>query len=201
MSDDFGIIEGTMKLKGQGGSKVTSTTDGAKERLDVAATLVAPGFEGVVLVLLTDPVSSGTDLAVDGSGTNVDFEYTGEADESVELTSLSLLFEDNGFKVGDNFMNESTLANGLFLEIKAQDVVLPTITMQRTRDLVEFSRPAEPFVFVGANALLRSLRVADTGIVLAPKGTFGTDDYVRLTVRDNLTGLSFGHARLAGRML
>lgn len=46
MRSIFAIIEGIVKLKGQGGAKITSTTDGAKERLDIGN---APGHAMVDL--------------------------------------------------------------------------------------------------------------------------------------------------------
>lgn len=139
-------------------------------------------------------------LGVDGSVTPVVFSASPPAGYDVEVTALSLLFEDStAVNFGNKFVYNAinTLANGLLLEAKIGDVVIsPWQNMKRTRDLIEI---CEDFnIVTGTPAFVRIRVKLPPYMRLAREGTFAQPDYVRLTVRDNLAALDFAEAHFLG---
>ena len=150
--------------------------------------------------VIATAVKNGTsaNLAVDGSVTPVVFEYQPPASHEIEITQLSLLFEGTAMAFGNKFVLNtlSTLTNGLLLECKAADLAFTWQNAKRTRDVIEiakdFSIVTGTVNFMRANIHLpRSLR-------LARAGTYAQPDYLRLTVRDNLTTFDFAEAFFQG---
>jgi hypothetical protein len=139
------------------------------------------------------------DMSVDGSVTPVVFEYNPPNNYDVEITALSLLFEDvTAWAFGNNFLRSglATLANGLLLEVKAGDQTVTWQNMKRTRDLVEICTDFDlvtgtPNFFRARIHLPRSLR-------LSRAGTYAQPDFLRLTVRDSLTTFDFAEAHFQG---
>jgi hypothetical protein len=139
-------------------------------------------------------------LAVNGSVTPVVFEYSPPSGFDVEIGMLSLLFEDStAIAFGNRFVltGISTLANGLLLEVKAGDVITsPWQTMRRTRDLIEISEDFD--VVTGTINFLRAKIHLPKSLYLSRAGTFTNPDYVRVTVRDDLSSLDFAEAHFQG---
>jgi len=145
-------------------------------------------------------IGGGQTLAVDGSVTPVVFEYNPAAGFDVEVTALSLLFEDTtAFLFGNKFIltGLNTLANGLLLEVKAGgEAAVTWQNMKRTRDLVEISSDFN--IVTGTTNHFRAKIHLPRPIRLARAGTFGTADFIRLTVRDNLTTFDAAEAHIQG---
>ena len=151
--------------------------------------------------LLTTPLKNGgsASLAVNGSSTPVVFTYSPPVDYDAVLITFSLLFETtNALAFGNKFIDTTlaTLTNGLLLECKAQDLAFTWQTMKRTRDVVEI---AEDFdVVTGATNFFRVKVALPHELRLVKSGAFGADDYLRLTVRDDLRAFSFAEAFIMG---
>jgi hypothetical protein len=147
--------------------------------------------------------SGSANLGVNGSVTPVVFEYSPPAGSDVEIHSLSLLFEDvTAFAFGNNFIRNglATLANGLLLDVKAGDVaVTPWQNMKRTRDIIEIS--SDFSIVTGTANFMRARIQLPRSLRLFRSGTFGTADYLRITVRDDLTTLDFAEAHFQGTKL
>jgi len=142
----------------------------------------------------------GANLAVDGSVTPVVFEYNPPNNYDIEITALSFLFEDTtAFQFGNKFIltGIGTLANGLLLSTKAYDLEIPTWqNMKRTRDLIEIC--SEFNIVTGTTNFMRVKIHLPKSLRLSRAGTFATPDYLRVTVRDNLTSLDFAEAHFQG---
>ena len=153
------------------------------------------------LIIATSIKSAGSaNLAVNGSVTPVVFEYNPPSGYDIEISDLSFIFEDTtALAFGNRFITTAltTLANGLLLELKAYDtVVSPWQVMRRTRDVIEISDHFE--VVTGTTNMLRVSVHLPHHLRLARTGTFGAADYLRVTVRDDLTSLDFAEAYVQG---
>lgn len=142
----------------------------------------------------------GANLGVNGAVTPVVFEYNPPNNYDIQVTALSLLFEDTGaFAFGNKFILNSlaTLTNGLLLEVKAGDLtVSPWQTMKRTRDIVEIS--ADFDIVAGTPNFFRVKVALPASLRLFRAGTFASPDFLRLTVRDDLSTLDFAEAHFLG---
>jgi hypothetical protein len=74
-------------------------------------------------------------------------------------------------------------------------------TAKRTRDLVELSANGGFNVMSGTPNLLRVEFHICPRLRMAKDGTFATPDYIRATVRDNLTTLSYMEIFVQGAKL
>ncbi len=153
-------------------------------------------------LIIANSIKNGgnSNLGVNGSVTPVVFEYNPPNNYDIQVTALSFLFEDTGaFGFGNTFViaTISTLTNGLLLEAKAGDVVVsPWQNMKRTRDLIEISQDFS--IVTGTTNFLRVRVHLPHALVLSRAGTFATADYLRVTVRDNLSTIDFGEAHFQG---
>jgi hypothetical protein len=140
-------------------------------------------------------------LAVDGSVTPVVFEYNPPDNYDIQVNALSFLFEiSTSLLFGNKFVVTAlnTLTNGMLLECKADDLSFTWQNMRRTRDLFEISRD---FTYItGTTNFLKVDIFLPNALRLARLGTFAQQDYLRVTVRDNLAvaSLSFAEAYFQG---
>jgi len=153
------------------------------------------------LIIASSIKSSGSaNLGVNGSITPVVFEYNPPAGYDIEITALSLLFEDTGaFAFGNKFVLNTlaTLTNGFLLEAKAGDVaVTPWQNMKRTRDIIEIS--SDFSIVTGTPNFFRVKIHLPKTLRLFRAGSFASPDYIRLTVRDDLSTLDFAEAHFQG---
>lgn len=140
-----------------------------------------------------------SNLNVNGSVTPVVFEYNPPNNYDIEINQLTFLFEDTGaFAFGNKFILNTlaTLANGLLLECKGDDLAFTWQNMKRTRDIIEI---AEIFdIITGAVNFMRVNVHLPRSLRLSRNGTFAAKDYLRVTVRDDLTTLDFAEVFFQG---
>lgn len=159
-------------------------------------------IDDVPSFIIANSIKSGgsANLAVNGSGTPVVFEYNPPANYDIQITALSLLFEDvTAFAFGNNFIRSglATLTNGLVLSCKAGDIeVNPWQTMKRTRDVIEIC--SDFSIVTGTPNFMRARLHLPQTLRLFRSGTFANPDYLRLTVNDNLTTFDFAEAHFQG---
>jgi hypothetical protein len=158
---------------------------------DVPSKIIAKAIQPVL--------GGGNSLAVDGSVTPVVFEYNPPNNYDIEINQLSFLFEDAAtIRFGNKFVFNgiSTLANGMLLECKADDQAFNWQNMKRSRDLIEICEDFD--VVTGTVNFLRVNVHLPKSLRLARDGTFGAKDYIRLTVRDDLSVINFAEAFFQG---
>lgn len=155
-------------------------------RLLVDAQISTAGA-GAIIAYLEDTTPTN-EMAVDGSTTPVVYSWSPGATYDVETSALSLILEDGSIKFGENFMGETTLPNGMLIEIKADDVVYQITNLKRTREVLQDAAPGGFEVIVASPNVVKGY-FGVGGLILRKQGTFATDDYVRATVRDDLSKL------------
>jgi hypothetical protein len=142
---------------------------------------------------------TSADMAVDGSVTPVVYFYNPPANWDIEIHQLSFLFEDaDNIAFGNQFVLDTVdnLANGLLLEVKATDESFTWQNMKRTRDLIEICEDFD--VVTGARNFFRVKVHLPRSLRLARDGTFGSPDYIQVTVRDDLSSFNFIEAFFQG---
>jgi hypothetical protein len=195
-------------------------TDGIKKITDP----LPAGTNNIGKIVLTDgtydvDVSSSGRLAVaistDAKGVvNEYLEYSGSIDmattptkqfvwnpgstHDVEGASLVFVIEDATIRFGDKFGGISALSNGVLVEVKASDASYTLANVQRTREFLQLADSGGFEVYSATpDALKASLSLE--GFVFRKSGTYANPDYVRVTIQDNLGGLSFMSALFKGR--
>jgi hypothetical protein len=153
----------------------------------------------VIATAVKSIIGNSANLAVNGSVTPVVFEYQAPNNYEVEITQLSLLFEaSSAFGFGNVFVRTAiaTLTNGLLLECKAADIAVNWQNMKRTRDIIEISKDFQ--IVTGTTNFMRANIHLPRSLRLARAGTYAQPDYLRLTVRDNLTSFTFAECFFQG---
>lgn len=138
--------------------------------------------------------SSNIDMNVNGSGTPVEFFIL--AHPTLDKVVESLVFEalDGGIKI-DTFLGQnSELANGILIEVKSSDEVFvfrPITKTQEFDSLFSFgSGRSFELIFASGNDSLVARFGSATPFVLKPVGTYATDDYIKVTIQDNISNIN-----------
>ena len=134
-----------------------------------------------------------TSLVVDGSAAPI--EYLFVPPDDVVVTELALIFEGHGaIEFGDNFVTLKALVNGIDIELQSYGMPI-VFTFKTTRNLLEIASPDGFFVGDGGGrAIVKATRRFTEGLVLRDKRS----DFIKLTVEDDLTGLTYGVASVLG---
>ena len=157
------------------------------------------GISGSVTVTpgaLTDrfflPVLNGgsDNLRVNGSVTPVNFRIESDATKSLFIQELRFIAVANGIKY-DQFLNlNMRLTNGVLTTIQSSESVFNFLPINSTEDfLATFSEPPQSFRFekqAGADVMIGSFQL-DNPFEIQKTGTFAIDDYIQVTIQDNLT--------------
>lgn len=179
--------------------------EGGVKRLQVSGTLANAAISDLYLDYARD---SGNNylLNIDGSTTPVEYKFEAPtSSKDLLLQELRLSGNDNGIKFGQFMGINSDLTNGLAIEFKSEDQVFTWPLIKNTDDMKHL------FTFRGGKWLLDvqagrddlvASTIFDPAIVLKRQGTYATDDYVKITVQDNLSSvlqlefIGFGFERL-----
>lgn len=159
---------------------------------DVPSLIIATSVKAVI---------AGTpSFAVNGAVTPVVFEYNPGASYDIEINAITMLFESTtAFGFGNVFVRTAlaTLANGLQLDLKAGDLQLSVWqNMRRTRDIIEI---ADDFnIVTGTTNFFRASLHLPKSMRLFRAGTYVTPDFLRLTVRDDLSSFTFAELHFQG---
>jgi hypothetical protein len=130
------------------------------------------------------------DLRVNGSVTPVPFNISPDTTMDIYIKELRFFGNGNGIKFGQ-FLSTSALTNGILVEVKSDDKIITFDPIRTTDDFKhEFSfgtgQGFQLHVQSGRDDFLAAFTF-DSPFPLRKIGTFATDDYIRVTIRDNLT--------------
>ncbi len=132
-------------------------------------------------------------MSVDGSTVEVEFLINAEA--GFDLIVNSMLFESfaNGIKI-DKFLSlNSDLANGILIEIKSQNETFQFLPIKNTQEFdSHFSfGPGRSFslVFASGNDSMVARYGPDTPFIIKKQGTYASDDYIKVIVRDDISAI------------
>jgi hypothetical protein len=146
---------------------------------------------------------SNSNMGVDGSGTPVEFSLAPPTDADADIQTMCLLAEFAGsVAIGNKFIANTvgTLTNGLLVQAKLSDIEFTFANLLRTREVIELS-PSDNgpnVIATGTYTLLQVFFYLPPFARMCKQGTFSTDDYVKATVRDDLTGIYFLEMFLQG---
>lgn len=142
--------------------------------------------------------SSNPDMNYNGSGTPRVYSYSAGSDD-IELISMVLSVEEPTISFGTTFWGISGLTNGLLFELKSQGVSYTICNPRYTRDCVEEADSGGFDLVAASPDYARIRRSFAPGVVLKKQGTYpGNEDYIRATVRDNISGLDYLRVKIRG---
>ena len=144
------------------------------------------------------------DMTVNGSGTPVDFTIPAQVEKEIFIEDLILDGQDNGIKFGQFLGQNSALTNGVEVTIKSDNIETTFPIIYTTEDIknkwAALGGDGANFridVQAGADEVLGILRFVNPFIIRA-QGTFTTDDFIRVRIRDNLTNITRFNFRAKG---
>lgn len=136
--------------------------------------------------------ASSSNLLVNGSVTPVVFTIPLSSTDDIFIEQLRFFGGGNGIKFGQ-FLSKSGigLTNGILIEIKSDDETFTFPVIKKTEDFKNiFSAPSgSDFridIQAGSDQILAIFN-PEIPFALRKIGTFTTDDYAKITVRDDLT--------------
>jgi len=148
--------------------------------------------------LLNGTLKNGgsSNMGVDGSGTPVEFSMAPPSDGDADVQTLCLIAEFAGsIAIGNKFIASTvnTLTNGLLVQAKFCNVEFTFGNLKRTREVIELS-PSDNgpnLIATGSYTLLQVFFYLPPYARMCKQGTFSPDDYLKATVRDDLTDIYF----------
>lgn len=135
-----------------------------------------------------------TALNVDGDPAPVEFTVAANASKDLLVEALRFYALDSGIKV-DKFLGENTaLTNGILVEIKSDDEVFTFPLIKRTTDFHAYfalSRGEEfNLIFASGEDSMIATFFPEKNFFIRKQGTFGTDDYIKITIQDNIDSVN-----------
>ena len=133
-------------------------------------------------------------LNVNGSLTPVTFGLDLSAYESITVAKLNLYLEIGGNITSYNdFMSISALTNGLTFEVQSQGESYVSGSIKNNRDILRFCNHDFKYrkrntdsSFGNTNTFTGTREIAPASIVVSNR----TNDFIRMTVRDNLSAFT-----------
>jgi hypothetical protein len=174
-----------------------STTDPRLGVFGISGTVESrdASVEGLFVQQPYDTVPANIDLNINGSGAPVVFTFPMDAIDDLFITEIKFFGRDNGIQFSNFLGINGSITNGILVEIKTDNnvVMLPPI---RTTD--DFD---DKFAFGGSNFDVYfasgddkfSARFIASAFPLRRSGAFGAgnDDYIKITVQDNITSVNY----------
>ncbi len=144
---------------------------------------------GRIVEFATDG-GAGDDLRVDGSVTPVDYFINPSATKERFFTSLRFEALGNGIQFTKFLSQNTALTNGILVTIRSNNSEVTFPAILTTEDFASFfSRGPSDFDFfdVSGTDYMRSTLSFTAPFQLFKQGTFATDDFIKITIRDDLT--------------
>lgn len=136
------------------------------------------------------------EMAIDAEGSPTVFTWN-PGSKDVYGMALVMTVEDASIDMGDAYAGIDPLDNGVLVEVKAEDVEYEIVNVQRTR---EYNQLAEPgaFELIITTPDNMNVHISLDGYTFKADGTYGSADYVRVTIRDDLHLLTHQSALIKG---
>jgi hypothetical protein len=193
ISDGIDLVKGLFPIKiaaGNVGLSQFMTFLGDRLKVDAQFT-VQPNVSNGRYYVIGAKNGGSADLRVNGSGTPVVFTVPADATYDLGIIEFRLHAIAGGVKFGQFLNKASALTNGILVEAKFNNVVLTFDPLKITEDFKsKFSfGPGMGFVWnvvPGRDDIVAS-GMFPAAMPLRKVGTFSPDDYIKVTVRDDLT--------------
>jgi len=137
-------------------------------------------------------LSEDRNLLVDGSSQEKIFTLDADSSKDIYINELRLIFSAQDIKMdGGSFGSRDTLTNGIKIEVVSNGITTQLANLQLNECLLAFGSPDAQLVFNNTGAY----DALATGLLLygIPVLKAGTSDKVKVTVRDNLTHVTYKH--------
>lgn len=137
----------------------------------------------------------GVLLNQNGSGTPIEYWIYPDLDKDIFVSEVRFYGNTSGIKFGQFLNLNAPLTNGILVEIRSDNILTMLDPIKTTDDFKDhFALGGVNFQFFDAAGLDTFLAswVLPAQFPLRKSGTFGVgnDDYIKVTVRDNLTSVS-----------
>jgi hypothetical protein len=133
------------------------------------------------------------DLTVDGSATPVNFRIESDPDFDIIINQIVLAGSDGSIKLTNFFGLNSPLTNGIVISFQSDDTDGLFRTIRSTTDYLSFSSGDNNVYSEQGSAAAFSFRTLNPPLIIRKTGTHGgdaaDDDYIQITIQDNLVGL------------
>lgn len=186
------------------GYEVTVASDGYSYRLYTDAVfnagssvLISPIPSDPTLIVANKLTNGGSaNLLVDGSSVSVDFKYDADATKDIKLSEVRLVFVANSIDFrGTRFGARPELTNGVEIKVKSNGVETTLATLTLNEDFLAFHSPNQIFMEQsGSNDAIAVGYLIGGAIELKA----GTDDYLGITIQDDLTHGSYKYFQATG---
>ena len=133
------------------------------------------------------------EMAVNGSVTEQIYRVNAKVDSAIFIQEIRFYGQGNGIQFGKFLNLNSTLTNGIFVEIKSENVITDLFPIKSTEDFKnEFSFPGagafEVIFASGRDEFLATFEFANP-FLLEESGAHGAgnDDFIEIRIRDQLS--------------
>lgn len=159
--------------------------------------------EGLFIQKPYNVTAGVVNLNVDGSVTPKVFTFPMDLLDDFFITEIKFFGRDNGIQFGNRFLGNNTpLTNGILIEIKTDNKMIELPPIKTTDDFDDvWSFGGSNFdIYFASGADKFTARFLSSAYPLRRSGTFGSgnDDYIKITIRDNLTSIDYLQAIVAG---
>lgn len=174
--------------------KIVGATDGTEignvgDALKVSATM-SEGDVTARIIEFFEESGGSSDMLVDGSVTPADFLINPSATKERFINAIRFDIEGHGIKFGNFFSQNSPLTNGVLVTIRSNNSEIDLPLLDTTEDFLDFFSfgPDNFNLFIQAGQdTCRATLTFEVPFQLFKQGTFGTDDFIRVRIQDDLT--------------
>jgi len=181
--------DGYTKAKVWDGTNEAEVT--ANNRLKVEANISALPATPVEYKIVKLLNGSSPDMDVNGSSTPVEFDYTPDTDEVWYVERITFVLEDTGSPEPDDFGTISgPLSNGCLLEVQSNGNTIELANVTSNLEIVQsFANESygDSNGILGSGASYKGSILFRNPFIIQDS----TSDFIRMTIRDNITGLNF----------
>ena len=186
------------------GYAIGVSVDGVNRRLQTDA-MFKPGSAITSSPIPSDPglivaskfeLTGSSNMLVDGSAVPKVFSYNADPIKDIKLSEFRLVLSASSLDfVGHNFGDITELTNGIRIVVKSNGVLTDLANIKVNEDLLSFHSTGSIFVDESGPRDVISVGYLLGGAIVL-KG--GTDDYLGIIIRDNLTSSSFAYFQATG---
>jgi hypothetical protein len=165
--------------------------DGQK-KLVVKSTIIPEAIGNLFFAHATN--NGSEDMNVNGSGQPIDFIVSADATRDIIIESLAFESFASNIKI-DKFLSlNQALGTGILVEVKSEDTCFQFLNIKNTNEFDSHFAygPGRSFritIASGNDALVSRFGPASP-FVLKKQGTYAQDDYIKVTISDNLSSIN-----------
>jgi len=189
----------------QDGYPIGVTYDGYTYRFHVDAALKLGTSVLIGGEVPTDPTliiankltnGGSSNMLVDGSSVPVDFKYNADSLKDIKLSEVRLVLVASSLHFrGTRFGDRLELPNGVQIKVKSNGVEVILATLTLNEDFLAFHSPNQIFMDQGGTNDVIAVGYLIGGAIELKAGT---DDYLGITIQDDLTHGSYKYFQATG---